>query len=114
VRLRPVVRDGLTYLPLTQRPGSPAAYKVVFPPRWHVGEPDPRVHEGYEWVYVLSGSLRLVLGEHDTVLTSGEVAEFDTRVPHWLANPSDQPGEALMLYGPQGERAHVRLSPRRT
>ncbi len=114
VRLKPVVREGLIYLPLTQRVGAPAAYKVVFPPRWHDGEPDPRVHEGYEWVYVLSGRLRLVLGEHDTTLTAGEVAEFDTRVPHWFANPNDQPGEALMLFGPQGERAHVRLGPTRT
>ncbi|CAM5639410.1 hypothetical protein SHIRM173S_04738 [Streptomyces hirsutus] len=45
-------------------------------------EPEPRTHEGYEWLYVLSGKLRLVLGEHDVVLTAGEAAEFNTRVPH--------------------------------
>jgi transcriptional regulator with XRE-family HTH domain len=116
VRMRPVVRDGLTYLPLTQRPGAPAAYKVIMPPHWHADEPEPepRTHEGYEWLYVLSGRLRLVLGTHDMVLTAGEAAEFDTRQPHWFDNPSDQPAEVLMLFGPQGERAHVRIRPTRT
>lgn len=48
--------------------------------------PDPRTHEGYEWLYVLSGRLRLVLAEHDVVLGPGEAAEFDTRVPHWFGS----------------------------
>jgi quercetin dioxygenase-like cupin family protein len=37
-------------------------------------------------LYVLRGRLRLVLGEHDLVLASGEAAEFDTHVPHWFGN----------------------------
>ena len=113
VRMRPFVRGELTFLPLTQRRGAPAAYKVIMPPRWHAGEPEPepRTHEGYEWLYVLSGRVRLVLGPDDMVLTAGEVAEFDTRLPHWFGNPSDQPAEVLMLFGPQGERAHVRARP---
>ena len=73
-------------------------------------QPDPRVHEGYEWVYVLNGSLRLVLGDQDIVLSAGEVAEFDTRIPHWLATATDDPVEFLSLFGKQGERAHVRLT----
>ena len=112
VRIRPVVRGGLTFLPLTQRPGAPAAYKVIYPPRGRGGEPEPRTHEGYEWLYVLSGRLRLVLGANDMVLTAGEVAEFDTRLPHWFDNPAAEPAEVLMLFGPQGERAHVRVRPR--
>ncbi len=113
VRIKPVVRDGLTFLPLTQRPGAPAAYKVVYPSYGRGGEPEPRTHEGYEWLYVLSGRLRLVLGASDMVLTAGEVAEFDTRLPHWFDNAFDQPAEVLMLFGPQGERAHVRVRPTR-
>jgi mannose-6-phosphate isomerase-like protein (cupin superfamily) len=62
---------------------------------------------------VLSGRLRLVLGEHDLIMTAGEAAEFDTRTPHWFANPGDQPPEVLCLFGPQGERLHVRAGPRR-
>ncbi|WP_394768224.1 cupin domain-containing protein [Lacisediminihabitans sp.] len=38
-------------------------------------QPEPRTHTGYEWIYVLSGRLRLILGEHDVVLGAGEAAE---------------------------------------
>jgi transcriptional regulator with XRE-family HTH domain len=113
VRLRPVVRHGITFLPLTRRPGGLQAYKQILPPRFpQDDEPEPRTHEGHEWLYVLSGRIRLVLGEHDFVLGPGEVAEFDTRVPHWLANPYATAAELLTLYGPQGERMHVRAQPR--
>ena len=39
------------------------------------------------------------------------MAEFDTRTPHWVGNPGDVPAEILNLYGPQGERIHVRARP---
>lgn len=107
---RPVQRNGMTVLPLTRRPGGLQAYKMIIPPRPD-GEPDPQVHAGYEWLYVLNGRLRLVLGEHDVVLTPGEVAEFDTHVPHWFGNPGPEPAEVLSLFGPQGERLHVRARP---
>ncbi len=107
VRLRPIVRHGRTFLPLTRRPGGLQAFKMVVPadPR---ARPTLQTHEGYEWLYVLSGRLRLVLGARDLVLGPTEVAEFDTRTPHWLGNPGPEPAEALALYGPQGERMHVR------
>jgi transcriptional regulator with XRE-family HTH domain len=111
---RPITRDGVTMLPLSRRPGGIQAYKMLYPPRTPAGEPDPRdsrVHEGYDWLYVLAGRLRLLLGEHDIVLGPGEVAEFDTRTPHWIGNPHDQPAEVLGLFGPQGERLHVRARP---
>jgi len=111
---RPVVRHGITFLELTRRPGGLRTYKMVHPPHVPMGEPDLRTHEGYEWLFVLSGRLRLLLGEHDVVLLPGEVVEFDTRVPHWLGNPFDQPAESLAIFGRQGERAHVRSSPRAT
>ncbi|SDY24752.1 transcriptional regulator, XRE family with cupin sensor [Geodermatophilus africanus] len=110
---RPVVHHGVTSLPLTRRPGGVQAFKQVYPPGWPGGEPEQRTHEGYDWVYVLSGRLRLVLAEHDLVLGPGEVAEFDTRTPHWFGNPGPEPAEVLALFGPQGERMHVRARPRR-
>jgi uncharacterized cupin superfamily protein len=70
----------------------------------------PSVHEGYEWVYVLSGRLHLVLGQQVLDLGPGEVVEFDTRTPHVLANQGEHPAELLALFGPQGERMHVRSS----
>jgi transcriptional regulator with XRE-family HTH domain len=110
---RPVVRHGVTSLPLTRRPGGMQAFKQVYPPGWPGGEPEQQTHAGYDWLYVLSGRLRLVLGEHDLVLGPGEVAEFDTRTPHWFGNPGTEPAEVLTLFGPQGERMHVRAGPAR-
>lgn len=110
---RPLRRNGMTFLPLTRRPGALQAYKLIVPPHWPVGEPQLKVHEGYEWAYVLSGRLRLLLGEHDLTLTAGQVAEFDTRTPHWFGNPGPTPAEVLGLFGPQGERMHVRARPTR-
>ncbi|WP_225320693.1 MULTISPECIES: helix-turn-helix domain-containing protein [Streptomyces] len=112
VRAAPVVRNGRTHWPLTRQPGGLQAFKVLEPQRRL--DPDPRTHEGYEWLYVLSGRLRLVLGEHDVVLTAGEAAEFDTRVPHWFGSTGEGPVEFLSLFGPQGERMHVRARPART
>ena len=41
-------------------------------------------------------------------LKPGEVVEFDTRTPHVIANRGRHPTELLALFGPQGERMHVR------
>jgi len=112
VRAEPVTRHGRTHWPLTRQPGGLQAFKVLEPQR--TTEPDPRTHEGYEWLYVLSGRLRLVLGEHDVVLGAGEAAEFDTRVPHWFGSTGEGPVEFLSLFGPQGERMHVRARPKRS
>ena len=110
---RPIKRHGMTFIPLSRRPGGLQAYKQVIPPGQPPGEPQLQAHEGYEWLYVLSGRLRLVLGEHDLILTPGEAAEFDTHVPHWIANAGPGPAEILNLFGPQGERVHVRARPAR-
>lgn len=112
VHTRAVVRNGISYLPLTRRPEGLQSYKVVYPPHWPDGEPTQQTHEGYEWLYVLSGRIRLLLGDRELFLGVGEVAEFDTRLPHWIGNPSDTPTELLTLYGPQGERLHVRARTR--
>ena len=111
VRPTPVKRDGMTYYPLTRRPGGLLAYKLVIPADSDRRVPDLRTHEGYEWLYVLNGRLRVVLGEHDLVLTAGEAAEFDTRVPHWFGMAGPEAVEILSLFGPQGERVHVRARP---
>ena len=113
VNLRPIsCADGSVILPLTRRPGGIQAYKFVLPAGRDDAEPDLRTHEGYDWVYVLNGTLRLVLGEHDLTLKPGEAAEFDTRTPHWFGATSAGPVEYLSLIGKQGERAHVRAAPR--
>jgi transcriptional regulator with XRE-family HTH domain len=108
IHLRPIRRNGMTMLALTRRAGGIQAYKIVIPGVSRRKRPDPQTHEGYEWLYVLNGRLRLVLGEQDLVLAPGEAAEFDTRVPHWFGAPGPEPVEFLSLFGRQGERAHLR------
>jgi transcriptional regulator with XRE-family HTH domain len=111
VRLTPrALPSGGMFVPLSRSPGPLQAYKMVIASRG--AEPDLRTHEGYEWLYVLDGRLRLVLAEHDIVLGPGEAAEFDTRVPHWFSSADGRPVEVLSLFGRQGERMHVRAKPR--
>ncbi|MFB9723489.1 helix-turn-helix domain-containing protein [Planobispora longispora] len=112
VHLRPVTQNGMIMLPLTRRSGGIQAYKIVIPPDSRRRDPDPKTHEGYEWLYVLNGRLRFILGEHDLVLSPGEAAEFDTRVPHWFGAADSEPVEFLSLFGRQGERAHLRARPK--
>ncbi|WP_067699558.1 helix-turn-helix domain-containing protein [Nocardia jejuensis] len=111
IHMRPFIHNGITTIPLTRRPGGIQAYKMVLPAGVRQ-EPDPKTHEGYEWMYILSGRLRLVLGEHDVVLSPGEAAEFDTRVPHWFGPAGNESVEILSLFGKQGERAHLRAAPK--
>lgn len=112
VHMRPITHHGMTMVPLTRRPGGIQAYKMVLAPEDRPGEPNPQTHEGYDWMYVLNGRLRLILGEHDLVLSPGEAAEFDTRVPHWFGAAGPEPVELLSLFGKQGERAHLRARPK--
>jgi transcriptional regulator with XRE-family HTH domain len=110
IHIRPVHRNGITHMSLSRRAGGLQAFKLIIPV---CGEdPDPKTHEGYEWLYVLDGRLRLVLGDQDLVLTPGEAAEFDTHLPHWLASAGPGPVELLVLFGVQGERAHLRVRSR--
>jgi transcriptional regulator with XRE-family HTH domain len=107
VHLRPVTRHGMTLVPLTRHAGGVQAFKLVLPPRPDA-VPEQKTHDGYEWLYVLTGSLRVVLGDQDFILKQGEAAEFDTRMPHWFGAAGDAPVELLSLFGPQGERAHLK------
>jgi mannose-6-phosphate isomerase-like protein (cupin superfamily) len=88
------------------------AWKILIPTS--KATPELKTHEGYEWLYVLSGHLRVLIAEHDVVLGVGEVAEFDTRVPHWFGSTGEKPVEVLSVFGPQGERMHSRAAPKAT
>ncbi|MFJ8043892.1 helix-turn-helix domain-containing protein [Kitasatospora sp. NPDC096147] len=109
VHLQPVHRhDGSVVVPLTQYPGRLRVFKQVLAPR----EPKLVTHGGYEWLYVLAGTVRLILGEHERqrelTLSPGEVAEFDTSEPHWFGPADDRPVEVLHLFGPQGDQVVLR------
>ncbi len=111
IHLKPIRRFGMIFIPLSRRPGGTQAFKMIIPARPEPLEPTPQTHEGFEWLYVLNGRLRLVLGERDLTLSAGEAAEFDTSLPHWLGSADGGVVELLILFGLQGMRAHVRPDP---
>ncbi|MDR5699633.1 helix-turn-helix domain-containing protein [Agromyces aerolatus] len=103
-----IYRNGRAMIPLTRSNPDLHAFKMVLPGH-PPGEPvEQRSHGGYDWIYVLSGRVRLALGDEEFVLEAGEAAEFDTRTPHGTASASLEPAEILNLLTPQGERVHVR------
>jgi len=105
VRRTVIRRDGLVIAPLTLE-GSPIrTYKITYPAS--ATAPEPRVHDGFEWIYVLSGRLRLRLGEQDLTLARGEAAEFDTRVPHAMSAAGGRPAEVLSIFNEAGVRMHT-------
>ncbi|MFD0367538.1 helix-turn-helix domain-containing protein [Streptomyces sp. NPDC059071] len=111
VHLRPLRKQrGSVLVPLTQYPGRVQVFKQVLAPR----PPELVTHEGYEWLYVLAGRLRLILGAEDITLRPGEVAEFDTTEPHWFGPADTDAVEILHLFGPRGDQAVVRARPSTT
>lgn len=108
VRRPSVTRHGHIVAPLTRESSPVQTYKVTFPPL--DAAPAPRVHEGFEWFYVLSGRARLVLGEQELELGAGEAAEFDTRVPHSISALGSRPAELISIFNSAGERMHTRVA----
>jgi transcriptional regulator with XRE-family HTH domain len=87
-------RDGRTWRPVgPERPDGPRVYRVVLP----VGPPVRHQHEGHQWLHLLTGTARLLVGATDRVLRAGETAEFSTWNPHALV--AVEPGtEALIVF----------------
>ncbi|MDN3495214.1 XRE family transcriptional regulator [Planococcus sp. APC 4015] len=105
VRRPALRRGGVVIAPLTLENSPVTTYKITYPP---VPEPpDLRVHDGFEWLFVLSGQLRLRLGAQDLVLGPGEAAEFDTRTPHAMSAAGAEPVEVLSIFNTEGERMHT-------
>ena len=102
-------RDGVTYWPLTR--GGPAGglhtFKIRVSTRRRTPPTELPTHDGQEWLYVLSGHLRLLLGDRDFIIKPGEAVEFSTWTPHWFG-VVDGPVEAIAIFGPHGERLHIR------
>lgn len=106
LRFTPGQLKGRTVIPLTRQPGGTQAWKIIIPTS--KSTPEPRAHDGHEWIYVLSGHVRFVLGDQDLVLAAGEVAAFDTTVPHWFGSTGTEPAEILSIFGRPGERMTIR------
>ncbi|MCV7221437.1 helix-turn-helix domain-containing protein [Mycolicibacterium elephantis] len=107
VRANSHTHHGITYWPLTRQPaGGLHAYKIRISARRKTPPAELPVHEGQDWMYVLSGRLRLILGDRDFTVDPGEAVEFSTWTPHWFG-AVDGPVEAITIFGPHGERLHL-------
>lgn len=100
-------RDGMVIAPLTLENAPVKTYKVTYAPA--TAAPAARVHDGYEWLYVLSGRIRLALDGTEHLIERGEAAEFDTTVPHSISATADGPAEILSIFSAAGERIHTRV-----
>jgi transcriptional regulator with XRE-family HTH domain len=107
VRRPSIHRNGMVIVPLAPEGAPIATYKITYPPV--TSPPELRVHDGYEWLYVLSGRLRLLLGDQDLVLARGEAAEFDTRVPHAMFAAGKRSAQILSIFNNEGVRMHTHM-----
>jgi transcriptional regulator with XRE-family HTH domain len=100
--------NDITYWPLTRQSatGGLHAFKIRIAARRRKPPAELPVHEGQDWTYVLSGRMRLILGERDFVIEPGEAVEFSTWTPHWFG-ATEGPVEAIMIFGVHGERLHL-------
>lgn len=105
VRRAAIRRDGMVLVPLAPESSTMRAYRITYTPEHRGGS--PRTHAGHEWLYVLSGRLRLVLGDQDLVLEPGEAAEFDTRTPHSMTSADGEAVSVLSIFSEEGERIHT-------
>ena len=108
VRGKPQRFDGMTMWPLTNR--GPAAgvhaYRIEIGARRRKPPAERPVHDGHDWLYVLEGRLRLLLGDDDLTIEAGEAVEFATTTPHWFG-AVDGPVVLIGIFGAHGERAHL-------
>lgn len=108
VHSRPRRFEGLTLTPLTRREtsGGLRAFKIAVSASRRT-PPDPLpVHGGHDWLYVLDGRLRLLLGDAEHIIQAGEAAEFTTWTPHWFG-AHDGPVQMIMVLGPEGQHIHL-------
>lgn len=106
IRPEPEASTGLTLWLLSRerdRRGVTIAKMRITPDR---ARSQPQVHPGYEWFTVLSGTVRLRLGERTILVHQGQAAEFSTMTPH-ATEAHEGPVELLTIFDHDGERAHL-------
>jgi transcriptional regulator with XRE-family HTH domain len=95
----PPARDGRGWEPVgPERPDGRRVYRIDVPAG---GEPHLHSHEGHQWLYVLDGTVRLVVEDDDRTLAAGDAAELDTWRPHWLGAVG-APAQVLAIFSPRG------------
>ncbi|MDT3345765.1 helix-turn-helix domain-containing protein [Microbacterium aquilitoris] len=98
-------RHGMVVAPLTLEHSPVQTYKIRYAAA--SAAPAPKVHDGVEWFYVLSGTIRLLLDGEEHRIGAGEAAEFDTGLPHSISATEDGFAEVVSIFSASGERIHV-------
>ena len=96
--------EGTTTWMLSRPTGNTLAMKMRLEPTGRT--PEQQVHPGHDWFVVIEGRVRLLLGDRELIVETGEAAEFATMTPHAVA-AVDKPAELVMIFDRDGQRAHV-------
>ena len=92
------------YAYLTLTPGAEnkhlKAFKVTVDPlQDHKGV--GYQHEGEEFVYILSGNMEIIVGDHVNRLNAGDSLHFNSGIRHMMRNIGQEKSEMLVvIYGP--------------
>lgn len=86
-------------------------YFAEFVPLKKAVEVRPHVHPGYEFLYLLSGSLEIHHGGKNHMLEAGDSVYFDAGTPHSYRCAGDIPATALIV---TMHMQHVQRGPART
>ena len=102
----------MTMWPLSEHgaAGGLQAFKIDISAKRRTPPEELPVHEGHDWLYVLHGRLRLVLGAEDFTIEPGEAVEFTTWTPHWFGAVDGPVAADRVLRAAGAEGAPVSLS----
>ncbi len=106
IRLKASKVNGRTVLPLTRSHGGVQAWKIIIPAS--NSEPAPKSHEGHEWLYVLAGRMRLVLGDHDLVLGAARQQSSTLECRTGSGAPAIRPLRSSACSGPRASGSHTK------
>jgi transcriptional regulator with XRE-family HTH domain len=111
IRPQPDHTRGLTTWLLSRErsPHGVTVAKMRITPERPTGADQLGVHPGREWFTVLSGTVRLQLGDRTILVHAGDAAEFSTMTPHMIG-AHDGPVEILSIFDRDGERAHLHVT----
>lgn len=104
IRPTPNASGHITTWMLSRPTGNTIAIKMRLEPTEQL--PEQQVHPGHDWFVVIEGSVRLLLGDRELIVETGEAAEFATMTPHAMS-AWDGPAEVIMIFDRDGQRAHV-------
>ena len=65
-----------------------------------------RVHPGHDWFTVLTGTVKLYLGDRIILVEPGQAAQFSTMSPHAMT-AHDGPAEVIVIFDRDGRSAHL-------